>query len=308
MNIHGVIPPLLTPLTARDELDVAGLERLLEHVVAGGVHGIFVLGTTGEGPSLSYKVRRDLISNSARILNSRVPLYVGITDTSLVEALHLADFSSEHGAKAVVAAAPFYFPAGQTELTHWYNQLLDDLPLPLILYNMPGCTKIEIAHETMLSLMHHDKVVGMKDSSGDWDYLAKAIELAAKELSDWPVLVGPEHLLADTVRAGGAGGVAGGANLAPRLYVDLYEAAKSGDEVEVQRLQAIVMQLQELYQYGKYGSSVVKGLKCVLEMRGICSGLLAAPFDVFLEPERQKVIEWMQGFGETGYLPESSRR
>ncbi len=301
--VRGVIPPVITPLSDRDTLDVSGLERLLEHLIAGGVHGIFVLGTTGEGPSLSHALQREMVSQTARLLDGRLPLYVGITDPSLVEALHLAKFSADAGAAAVVAAPPFYFPAGQTELQQWFEQLLADLPLPLLLYNIPSCTKIAIELETVAALIHHPGIIGLKDSSGNLEYLRGAIALASEKRPGWPVLVGPEHLLAEAVTLGAAGGVAGGGNLVPRLFVSVYEAAREGRTEEVARLQALVTQLQELYTIGKYGSAFLKGVKCALELSGVCSGRLAAPFDAFHQPERERVTAWMASFADAGYLP-----
>lgn len=307
-TVRGVIPPLITPLAGRNTLDVAGLERLVEHLVAGGVDGIFVLGTSGEGPSLSHQLRREMVASTSRILDGRLPLYVGITDTSLVEALELAAFSADARAAAVVAAPPFYFPAGQTELHHWFDQLVTSLPLPLILYNIPSCTKIAIEFEMLSALIEVETIIGLKDSSGNLDYLRGAVQLASQKRPGWPVLVGPEHLLADAVGLGAAGGVTGGANLVPGLFVAVYKAAREDNADELARLQALVAQLQELYTIGKYGSAFVKGVKCALELCGICSGLLAAPFDAFLEPERKRVAAWLESFAPTGLLPGSVSR
>ena len=167
MKIQGIIPPLVTPLADRDALDEAGLARLIERQLAGRVGGLFVLGTTGEGPSLSEHLRREMIAETARLVAGKVPIFVGITDTSLVDAIHLAQFALNHGAAAVVAAPPFYFPAGQTELQHWFLELAEALPLPLLLYNMPSCVNISIEPDTLAILLKHENIVGLKDSSGD---------------------------------------------------------------------------------------------------------------------------------------------
>ena len=119
--------PMVTPLVARDTLDVEGLERLVEHILAGGVAGLFVLGTTGEAPSLSYPLRREVIDRVCRQVDGRVPVLVGVTDTSFVESVRLAGHAADAGASAVVLSAPYYFPAGQPELlvvrrrTSWRN-------------------------------------------------------------------------------------------------------------------------------------------------------------------------------------------
>src|SRR6185295_6273372 len=139
--LRGIIPPLPTPLHSRDALDVAGLERLIEHLHAGGVAGLFILGTTGEAPSLSYRLRRELIERTCKQVAGRVPVLVGITDTAFVEAVQLSQFASEAGAKALVLAPPYYFPNSQPELLEYVQHLAPDLPLPLFLYNMPTHTK-----------------------------------------------------------------------------------------------------------------------------------------------------------------------
>jgi hypothetical protein len=105
--LRGIVPPMITPLRDRDELDVPGLERLIEHILAGGVHGLFILGTSGEAPSLSYRLRRELVDRVCRQVAGRVPVLVGITDTSFVEALHLARHAAAAGAQAVVTSTPY---------------------------------------------------------------------------------------------------------------------------------------------------------------------------------------------------------
>src|SRR5262245_33761956 len=132
IGFRGIVPPMVTPLRDRDTLDTAGLERLIEHILSGGVHGLVILGTSGEAPSLSYKLRRDLIDRTCRQVNGRVPIMVGITDTSFVESVALGRFAADAGATALVAAAPYYFPAGQPELIEFIERLVLELPLPLL--------------------------------------------------------------------------------------------------------------------------------------------------------------------------------
>lgn len=305
MIIQGIVPPIVTPLQSADQLDSAGLERLITRMLDANVHGLFVLGTTGEGPSLSGKLQREVIAGSRQLSAHRnLPIYVGITDTSLVESIRLAEFAAEQGATAAVAAPPFYFPAGQTELRHWFTLLADQLPLPLILYNMPSCVKIDIEHETLKALLDHPNIVGLKDSSGNIDYLQECVRISRCR-PDWPVLVGPEALLIQASQCGAVGGVTGGANLCPHLFTELLAAIRANDQAKMDKLQPIVIELQQLYAFGKYGSSYLKGLKCSLELTGLCSGILAAPFDQFKHTEREKVAHWLSNFNHHGYLPES---
>src|SRR5690606_37315464 len=202
----------------------------------------FILGTTGEAPSLSYRLRRELIEQVCRLVDGRVPVLVGITDTAFTESVTLAKVAADAGAAAVVLATPYYFPAGQTELIGYVEHIAAELPLPLVLYNMPSLTKVWFEIETLKQLAPIERIIGIKDSSGDLAYFARLMELKALR-PDWSVMIGPEALLGDAMRCGGDGGVSGGANIAPRLFVDLYEALAGGDQDASSALQQQVLTL-----------------------------------------------------------------
>src|SRR5262249_1011962 len=156
------------------------------------------------------------------------PVLVGITDTSFAESLRLAEHAEDAGAQAVVAAPPYYFPIGQAELLHYVRALSAEVPLPIFLYNMPSHTKVVFEPPTLRAALELPNVVGLKDSSGNMGYFHQARQVLAAR-PDCSLLIGPEELLGEAVLLGGHGGVCGGANLAPRLYVELYEAAREHD-------------------------------------------------------------------------------
>ncbi|MCR9199183.1 MAG: dihydrodipicolinate synthase family protein [Planctomycetaceae bacterium] len=295
-NSPCIIPPLVTPLTARDQLDESGLERLLHAVIEGGVAGVFILGTTGEAPSLSYRLRRQMIERTVAIVAGRVPVLVGVTDTAFVESVQLARFAADAGADSVVLTTPYYFPAGQTELTGYIRNIVPQLPLPVMLYNMPGLTKVWFEVDTLRQLADLPSVVGVKDSSGDLDYFAQVCQLKQAR-PDWRVLIGPEAMLAEAHAAGGDGGVSGGANFAPAVFTRWHAALLAGDEGAAHRQQAVVEQLQAIYDVGKYASRFIKATKSALSLLEICSDLPADPFHAFREPERQQVAMILRGAG-----------
>lgn len=298
-RLNGIVPPLVTPLSAPNALDIGGLERLIEHILGGGVHGLFLLGTTGEAPSLSYHLRRELIERAIRQVAGRIPVLVGITDTSQSEAVELARFSAERGADALVVAPPYYYPNSQPELLEFVRRLAPKLPLPLFLYNMPTHTKTVFDLETVRSVMDIPNIVGIKDSSGNMVYFHQLVRLLAHR-PDWRLLMGPEELLGESVLLGGHGGVCGGANLCPRLYVDLYEAAVAKDVIRVAELHSRVMRISStLYRVGKHGSAFIKGLKCSLNTLGICDDFMAEPFHRFHEPEREIIQRQLADLGIT---------
>lgn len=309
---------MVTPLRGRDELDVAGLEKLIEHILgsgagilpvsskttspktetprqdawatAPGVSGLFILGTTGEGPGLSYRLRRELIGRVCKQVNNRVPVLVGITDTAFVESVNVARAAAGSGADALVVAPPYYLPEAQPELQEYLDHLVADLPLPLFIYNMPALTKVHFELETVRRAMDHPRIIGLKDSSGDLDYFKSAAELIRQHRPDWPLLIGPEEKLFDSLQLGGDGGVSGGANLFPRLYVKLVEAHRAGNLARAQELQKQIQRVSDsFYRIGKYSSSIIKGIKCALSCLGVCDDFMAEPFHRFRAGERELV-------------------
>jgi len=288
---------MVTPLLDCVTIDQPGLERLVEHLIAGGVHGIFILGTTGEGPSLSQTLRHRTIEAAVRQVAGRVPVLVGITDTSVAASVDLAQFAADDGADAVVSSAPHYYRIAQPELLDYFQQLVKDLPLPLVLYNMPALTKVHFEPETIAQILSWEKVIGIKDSSGDLEYAAALTRLIPKR-PDWTLMTGPEELLADALRAGVMGGVCGGANIFPQLYVDLYEADRLGDLQQVRKLHEDVLQISQLlYSIGRHDSAVIKGIKCALSCMEICNDCMAPPLHSFQRAERRIVQQRLEQIG-----------
>jgi 4-hydroxy-tetrahydrodipicolinate synthase len=280
---------MVTPLDGTDSLDRAGLERLIEHMIAGGVHGIFILGTTGEGPALSYRLRRELMERTCAQVAGRVPVLVGITDTSYEESCAQAAHARLAGADAVVTAPPFYFAVSQNDLFRLVQLLSGQVELPVYLYNMPSLTKACFAPETVLRAAELPNVWGLKDSSGELSYL-RSIVTQMRSRPEFTILMGPEDLLLDSLEIGAHGGVCGGANLFPRLFVSLYDAARKGDMPTAVSLQQRVRQMGELlYGIGEAESSYLRGLKLGLELMGICSRTLALPF-VSTDPRRHETL------------------
>jgi 4-hydroxy-tetrahydrodipicolinate synthase len=290
LPLAGIVPPMITPLKGRDELDIAGLEKLIEHILSGGVNGLFILGTTGEGPSLSYCLRRELIERVCKQVKNRVPVLVGITDTAFVESLNVARTAADFGADALVVAPPYYLPEAQPELQEYLDHLVPELPLPLYIYNMPALTKVHFELETVRRAMDNPRIIGLKDSSGDLNYFKAAAGLIKQHRPDWPLLIGPEEKLFATLQIGGNGGVSGGANLFPKLYVKVVEAYRAGNVARAEELQKQIQRVSDsFYRIGKYSSSIIKGVKCALNCLGVCDDFMAEPFHRFRASERELV-------------------
>ncbi|MHC4620178.1 MAG: dihydrodipicolinate synthase family protein [Planctomycetota bacterium] len=294
--LRGIIVPMITPLLDHDTLDVQGLEKLIEHILAGGVHALFILGTTGEGTSLSYRLRNEMIERTCNLVAGRVPVLVGITDTAFEESVKVACKSKDAGAKALVLAHPPYFPAAQPEILNYLEHLAPKLPLPMFLYNMPSHTKLVFDPKTVRAAADIDGIVGLKDSSANMFYFHR-VQMLLKDKPEFTLVVGPEELLGETVLLGGHGGVNGGANMKPDLYVQLYNAAAANDLEKVNALHEKVMEISgKIYCVGAY-SSYLRGLKCALSCMGICSDALGEPFQPFNAEERATIRKYVEELG-----------
>jgi len=288
--LRGVITAMVTPLDQDLNLDEKGLERLVQHLIAGGVHGIFILGTTGEAPNLPYGTRFAVIEQTCKLAGTRVPVIVGITDTSHKDAVRMAAKSYECGALAVVAAPPYYFQASQADLRHYFKCLALESPLPLFLYNAPLNTHHWIEVETVIQLAAETNVAGLKDSGLKMGYF-HAVREGVSGRSDFSLLVGPDDLLAEAVLMGAHGGMAGGSNVWPRLFVALYEAAAAGDLHRIVALQQRAMQFDRaVYR----SANPLRGMKCALSLLGICGGDLTPPLQPYSQQERDVVEKYLQ--------------
>jgi 4-hydroxy-tetrahydrodipicolinate synthase len=279
-------------------LDRSGLERVVDRVVNGGVSGVFILGTTGEGPSLPYDLRSELIEAVCRQVAGRVPVLVGITDTVYERTLAMARVAERSGASAVVLAPPCYFQISQSDLLQYLERYASESPLPIFLYNMPSLTKLAYETETVRRAMEIEGILGLKDSSGDLEYLKSVVGSVPAE---FPVMVGPEEILLDAMRAGATGGVCGGANLNPRLLCELQRATAAGDLENAGKLQARVRQISDaLYTIGHRSTSYLRGLKAAMAATGLCSDTCALPFAPFTTEERRLLESRLDDLGAMG--------
>ncbi|HCR30406.1 MAG TPA: dihydrodipicolinate synthase family protein, partial [Opitutae bacterium] len=225
---------------------------------------------------------------TSEIVAGRLPVLISISDTALEESISLAKVAADSGADAVVLATPYYFPAGQTELIQYVQTIVPKLPLPVLLYNMPSLTKVWFEIETLKTLSDLKGVIGIKDSSGDLAYYEELCSLKNERL-DWTFFIGPEEKMIRSISLGGDGGVNGGANIYPKLFVDAFNAARVGDEAQQSLLQEKIEAFGRIYEIGKYASRFIKGTKCAASILGLCDDRMAEPFNRFYPEDRDKV-------------------
>ena len=280
-KLQGIITPLVTPLKNSRELDSSGLERIVEHVVSGGVHGLFVLGSTGEGPSLSIDVRRALIRAVTSTARHRVPVLVNVSDTALAHCFQLSQEAARVDASAVVISPPCYYPLDQRQLFAYTKKFCEDSPLPVFLYNVPQYAHNRFEPETVRELSYLSNVIGIKNSDGSLQYL-ETVRNGVAHRSDFTLLVGNEEILLPALRAGADGGVCGGANMFPRLFAQLFDAAKNGSHVEAEATQDLIVRVSKaVYTVGPRETSYLRGLKHALSFLTLIDNCLAEPLQQF---------------------------
>jgi dihydrodipicolinate synthase/N-acetylneuraminate lyase len=288
----GVIVPLVTPLVEPDVPDIGHLCGLIDHVSKKQVDGIFILGTTGEGLALSYSTRQHIIEQSCRYIKQqgKVKVFVGIINTPLSDAVSLADIATDNGADGIVLASPF-MPISQEALLEYTINFTRECSSAICLYNRPNQTEIAFRIQTIKQLLLIDNIVAIKDSSADLNYFKELIQLK-KIRQDWAVLMGIEELLAKAVTDGADGGVAGGANLFPDLYVNLYHAAINKKKSEIEHYQKIVETVAEHI----YKPEYLAGLKYALSCKQLCKEILTEPPFVAGLGQQKKIRQFLENF------------
>lgn len=275
-KLKGTVVPLVTPLSTPDELDVAGLVRMIDYVVDGGVSAIFVLGSTGEGPALPWELRREVVKQSVRLVGKRIPLLVNVSSDSAGESLKFATFSEQCGADAVVASPPCYLPNSDDELVEFYRTMARSISIPVYVYNMPELTKVFIGLEALKKILELPNIGGIKDSSGNFEFFTRLLE-QFRGRDDLSVFMGPDTLTRKALELGADGGVNAGANLRPEFYSGLYKAVLSGNRSEAEVCEAGIRLLQDIYK-GRPGSpGVIRGLKRMLSEKGLIRNVLSFP-------------------------------
>ena len=211
LPLRGIVPPLVTPLTETGKFDARSFSTLIERVIEGGVHGLFLLGTTGEFCSLSTETRKQVVSEGCRAAAKRVPVVVNVSDTSFEESLKLARHAAGAGATAVAICPPYYFSVTQEDLLRYTQKFAEASDLPVFLYNIPQNAHVEFEADTVRRLADVPNVAGLKNSNGSVEYTSQVSQVKARR-PEFSLLVGTEEIMMTAMEAGADGSVCGGAN------------------------------------------------------------------------------------------------
>lgn len=225
--LHGVIPPIVTPLTPDGEVDVDSLERLVRFEISAGVHAIFALGTGGEGPYLTDDQRRVVLDTVSRVVAKRIPVLVGVTDIGTRKALHNAEISTEYAIDGLVSTAPFYGSVGWPEINAHFRAIHAAFDLPLYAYDIPAFAGVKLPAELTVELAHAGVIAGVKDTSDEEDGFRVIIE-ETRDLPGFAVITGSDITGDAAILQGAHGMIVGVANIDPHGFVKVYEAATAG--------------------------------------------------------------------------------
>ena len=252
-DIKGIIPPVITPMNNDDEQTVnhEALRQQVERLLAGGVHGMFPLGTNGEAYALSFKEKEEILATVIDQVKGRVPVYAGTGCITTAETIRMSKRAEEMGADALSIITPSFALASQKELYDHYVAVAKQVNIPIILYNIPPRTGNKLLPETVQALCRDvDVIVGAKDSSGDIENLKAYIRLTRELDKDVAILAGNDGAILTCLKEGGAGGIAGRANIWPATVAKIYDCFKAGDLEGAQAAQDAIAILQQTFKYG----------------------------------------------------------
>jgi 4-hydroxy-tetrahydrodipicolinate synthase len=281
---------MITPLNDDETLDEQGLSRVVEHVIAGGVSGIFVLGTSGEYPTLHDSVKTRAVELVCQQASGRVQVLAGAIEPSTRRVIAAARLYARLGVDAVVITASYYYNYGQAELAAHCRMIARAVDAPLVLYDNPDVLHHRLEPDTVEALADEPGIVGLKDSTGDMTKFQRHLD---RRQDGFSICQGAEEVAAVGVARGADGLVLGMANPAPRLCVDLYEAAASGDLPRAWSLQQKLSQLRTLQNNGPWLSC----LKMAMHHLGLCGPTVAAPFARLGEQQAEAVRQTLIDVG-----------
>jgi 4-hydroxy-tetrahydrodipicolinate synthase len=279
---RGIIPPMITPFDDDEKVDCKTLKKMTNYLIDAGVHGVFPLGSTGEGYGIDFDEKRKVIETVLEATNKRVPVYAGTGAITTKESIKLTEMATKIGVDALSVITPYFISPNEEELYTHYKEIASSTDLPIILYNNPGRTGVDLSLELIVRLSNIDNIVGIKDSSGD---MTKAAEIVRHIGSDFSVLAGRDTLIYGFLAYGAHGSVAATANIVPELVISIYELFQKGEHQASLEAQFKLAPLRMAFSLGSFPVIMKEGLK----LRGIDVGNTLKPIKPLTEEAREKL-------------------
>jgi len=284
LKIEGVYPALITPFTKDDEVDAAGLKRMVEYVEEGGVAGIVPCGTTGESATLSHDEHKRVID--IVVANAKVPVIAGTGSNNTKEAVDLTRYAADAGAEACLLITPYYNKPNVRGLKEHFRQIGDSAEIPLILYNIPSRTGLNMSAETIVEIAAEvESVKGVKEASGNLKQVGAIIRLAKERGLDFTVVAGDDFLTLPIMSLGGRGVISVAANIAPRPMSEMVNAMLSGD---IEKAKEINLRLFPLFEAMFLETNPIP-VKRAAELMGLPAGHVRLPLGGLSEENELKL-------------------
>jgi 4-hydroxy-tetrahydrodipicolinate synthase len=289
-------------LSADGQLDVPAFEKMLQFLIDGGVHGLFVLGSTSEFAGLSQMDRYLSMETAVRVAAGRVPVIAGILETSTPRVVEQGLHAKKVGVDGVVVAATFYHVLSQAEVLQHFRAVQKAVGLPIVAYDIPSTVKVKLDPRTVVQLASEGTITGLKDSSGAMEQFRQVI-MDTRHIPQFRIFTGSETLVDVALMLGAHGVVPGIGNVVPREYVNLYDAAKRGDWAQAmtiqEKLYRFFFQLIGLGPAGSgFSASALGGFKSALKALGVLpSARMAMPMLSFGPDEERKAASVLREFG-----------
>lgn len=273
IEIKGVIVPLLTPMNADETINEKELRNQVNHQIESGIHALFPLGTNGEAYILSSKEKEQVLKIVVGEAKGRVPVYGGTGCVSTKETIELSLKAKEIGIDVLSIITPSFAAASQDELYEHYKEVAEAVDLPIVLYNIPARTGNALAPATVEKLSKIPNIVGVKDSSGNFDNMLQYIE-KTRYRKDFAVLSGNDSLILWCLLAGGKGGIAGCANVFPSTMASIYDTFVAGDLEKAREIQDSIRSFRDCFKFGNPNTIV----KTAVSLLGYPVGKCRKPF------------------------------
>jgi 4-hydroxy-tetrahydrodipicolinate synthase len=291
LKIHGIIPPVATPMQANEELDLPRLKSFLDYQIEAGVHGVFVLGTNSEFYALDEREKQEVMATAVSHVRGRVPVYAGTGAEATREAIRLTRMAEKEGADGVSIITPYFIMPSQQEIYDHYRRIAETTSLPVILYNNPStCGGLKIDVDTVARLAEIPNILGVKDSSGD---LQNTIEYLRVVPDRFAVMMGRDTLIFSALQFGARGAVPATGNIAPKLLVEIYEAFRRGDMAASQAAQRKLNPIRLSLTLG----TAPGGVKAALDLLGRSIGPSRSPVAPLPPEKLQKMRAALQQAG-----------
>lgn len=300
-QLHGIFPPILTPLTTSGEIDHPSLARLVEFLLGEGVHGMWACGTTGEFACLDADERAAVVDTVVRTVGGRVPVVANVGDCSLKQALRHARNAQEAGADYLAATPPYYYMNNQAELLDFYRALREAVDRPLLVYNIPQTVKVKVDVATMVTLAVEGSIVGFKDSQNDLEWVRQVMLGVQRQGAQLRAFLGTRDLVDAGLIVGAHGSIPGISNVVPGPCVACYEAARAGDWAAAWRHADTIDRAFAIGAVAKGSSpnaASFSGMKAALKSAGIiATAVVSPPFRTVTADEEARIAEIAASIG-----------